>query len=376
MILKYKSQSYYLSRLSNISMQDSSSETPTTESNYILCLSFFDSILGPTIFYSSSPIGDNDYPDLGKILEFQDREGEFIFAHRKYQTINYIFYIDSELARGGKDLLMITYMIKAAYYKDEITDVYKYLQGKTPELEKFALELKNLKGLTEVLHSRKKSSNKENLFNEALPKFKKDFLTIFNKYYEVVAPSEPLPARLIPKENLNKIYIFGSRNSGRSTLLKNLEVIQFLQYKNNSNKKDLANKIYEFIIDNIEIMTYECIEEDEDQNNYLRYEDCLENAQAFILIFDASNKKSAVEIVEIFNIVLSKCLEKGEKIPVLIIGNTFSKKDKVGATFLEKHFNLSDLAECGWVIKYVSLNVIDYDQELIESLRWIIKHIV
>ncbi len=357
-------------------MQDSSREPLTTESNYILCLSFFDSILGPTIFYSSSPIGDNDYPDIGKILEFQDREGEFIFAHRKYQTINYIFYIDSELARGGKDLLMITYMIKAAYYKDEITDVYKYLQGKTPELEKFALELKNLKGLTEVLHSRKKSSNKENLFDEALSKFKEDFLSIFDKYYEIVAPSEPLPAPLIQKENLNKIYIFGPRKSGRSTLLKNLEVIQFLQYKNNSNKKDLANKIYEFIIDNIEIMTYECLEEDENHDNYLRYEECLENAQAFILIFDASTKKSAADTIEIINIVLNKCLEKGEKMPVLIIGNTFSKKDKLGVKFIEKHFNLPELAECGWVIKYVSLNVIEYDQELIESLRWITKHII
>jgi hypothetical protein len=357
-------------------MQDSSRETPTSELNYILCLSFFDSILGPTIFYSSSPIGDNDYPDLGKILEFQDREGEFIFAHRKYQTINYIFYIDSELARGGKDLLMLTYMIKAAYYKDEITDVYKYLQGKTPELEKFALELKNLKGLTEVLHSRKNSSNKENLFNEAAPKFKEDFLSIFNRYYDLVAPSEPLPAPLMPKENLNKIYIFGSRNSGRSTLLKNLEVIQFLQYKNNSNKKDLANKIYEFIIDNIEIMTYECLERDENNNNYIRYEECFENVQAFMLIFNASRRKSAVDVIEMLNIVLNNCLEKGYKIPVLIIGNTFSKKDKLGMKFLEKHFDLSELARCGWVIKYVSLNVIDYDQELIESLRWIVKQII
>ena len=376
MILNYKSHTYYLSRLSFKNMQDSTSEALITESNYILCLSFFDNILGPTIFYSSSPIGDNDYPDLGKILEFQDREGAFIFAHRKYQTINYIFYIDTELARGGKDLLMITYMIKAAYYKDEITDVYKFLQAKTPELENIANELKNLEGLTEILHSRKSSLDKANLFNEAHPEFKNKFLSIFNKYYELIAPREPFPAPLIPKENLNKIYIFGPRNSGRSTLLKNLEVIQFLQYKNNGNKKDLANKIYEFIIDNIEIMTYECIEEDPNQNNYIRYEDCLETAQAFILIFNASTKKSAAETIDMFNIILNKCFDEGDRIPVLIIGNTFCKKDKLGEKFIEKHFDLTELAKCGWIIKYVSLNVIEDDQKLIESLRWIAKQII
>jgi hypothetical protein len=123
-------------------------------------------------------------------------------------------------------------------------------------------------------------------------------------------------------------------------------------------------------------MTYECVEEDENNDNYIRYEECFENAQAFMLIFNASRKKSAVNVIDMLNMVLNNCLEKGSKIPVLIIGNTFSKKDKLGIKFLEKHFDLLELARCGWVIKYVSLNVIDYDQELIESLRWIVKQII
>ena len=99
-------------------------------SSIILALNYFDSILGPNLLYSSSPLIPKEHPDLSRILEFTEEEGSFIFTFRKYQTINHIFYIDSEFARGGKELLMITYMIRAAYFKDEITDVYNYLSSK------------------------------------------------------------------------------------------------------------------------------------------------------------------------------------------------------------------------------------------------------
>ena len=85
--------------------------------NVYLYISYFDSVLGPNLLYCSSPLIHNEHPDLGRILEFTEEEGNFIFTFRKYQTLNHIFYIDSESARGGKELLMITYMIKAAFYR-------------------------------------------------------------------------------------------------------------------------------------------------------------------------------------------------------------------------------------------------------------------
>ena len=123
----------------------------------ILCVSYFDQIIGPNVFYSNEDISDSfEYPDIGRILEFQDEEGSFIFAFRKFQTINHIFYINSEIARGGKELLMISYMIKSAYFRNEIADIFKYLQSKTPLLEEFANELGKIKELPEVLHASKK----------------------------------------------------------------------------------------------------------------------------------------------------------------------------------------------------------------------------
>jgi len=83
----------------------------------ILTLSYFDQIIGPTIFYSSELIEDVvGAPDLDRILEFVEEEGPFIFAARKYQTVNHLFYVDSKFARGGKELLMISYMIKPASF--------------------------------------------------------------------------------------------------------------------------------------------------------------------------------------------------------------------------------------------------------------------
>ncbi|TFF88343.1 MAG: hypothetical protein EU548_08980, partial [Promethearchaeota archaeon] len=57
----------------------------------ILCVSYFDQIIGPSRFYCSEPLKNSkDAPDLDKILEFVDEEGFFIFAFRKYQSLNYL----------------------------------------------------------------------------------------------------------------------------------------------------------------------------------------------------------------------------------------------------------------------------------------------
>ena len=111
----------------------------------ILCISYFDYLIGPSTFYCNESLEDNpDYPDLNKILDFNEEEGSFIFSYRKFQTINHLFFMQSDAARGGHELLMITYMIRAAYFKNEIIDVFKYLDSKIPILEEYASEIKEI----------------------------------------------------------------------------------------------------------------------------------------------------------------------------------------------------------------------------------------
>ncbi|NVM18086.1 MAG: GTPase domain-containing protein [Candidatus Lokiarchaeota archaeon] len=342
----------------------------------ILALSYFDTTLGPTNLYCSSPLNPQEHPDLGRILEFTEEEGNFIFTFRKYQTINHIFYIDSEFARGGKELLMITYMIRAAYFKDEITDVYNYLLSKTPDLESYASELKKLNELTGILHSHKNRVNKKETLSVASKKFKKEFFKLFNKYLEKMSPQLDLSVHLLDKGNLKKIYIFGPRNAGKTELVKNLEVIQFLQYKNNNMKRDLSSKIYDFIIDNIEVLTYECIDEDMDGKKTKLYEDCIDNAQGFILIFNASNKDSLKETIEMFQLVLNKCQDKGDTMPILIIGNKFDDEEEITSDMIYEKFDMEELKECGLSIEYFSINVLSENDEIINAIRWLLKQMI
>ena len=348
---------------------------PTSSPN-ILALSYFDSILGPNLLYSSSPLNLQEHPDLSRILEFTEEEGSFIFTFRKYQTINHIFYIDSEFARGGKELLMITFMIRAAYFKDEITDVYNYLNSKELDLESYASELKNLQALTEILHGHKNRINEKNILNLASKGFKTIFMTLFNKYLEKMSPKIDLTTHSLEKGNLKKIYVFGPVKVGKSTFVKNLEVIQFLRYKNNKMKRNLSSKIYDFIIDNIEILTYECIDEDTDDERTRLYEDCIDNAQGFILIYNASNKDSIKDTIEMFQLVLNRCQNKGESMPILIIGNRIHDKEELPPDLILENFDMNELAECGLSIQSYSINLLSEDEKIIEAIRWLLKQII
>ena len=342
----------------------------------ILCVSYFDTILGPNNLYCSSPLNPEEHPDLGRILEFTEEEGNFIFTFRKYQTINHIFYIESEFARGGKELLMITYMIKAAYFKEEITDVYNYLLSKTPDLESYALELKELQEITEILHNNKNRTNQKKILNIASEEFKEKFFNLFEKYLKKLTPRIDIKAPLLDKGNLKKLYVFGPKNAGKSTLVQNLEVIQFLQYKNNEMKRDLANKIYDFIIDNIEILTFECIDENTDKEKVKLYKDCIDNAQGFILIFNAANKESIKETIEMFQIILDRCLDQGESMPILIIGNKFQDKEEITSDMIFENFDLDKLNECGLHPKYFSINILNENDKIINALRWFLIKII
>ena len=344
--------------------------------NFWLFLSYFDTILGPSNLHSSSPLIPEEHPDLGRILEFTEEEGNFVFTFRKYQTLNHIFYIESEFARGGKELLMITYMIKAAFFKDEITDVYNYLLSKTSDLESYALELKKFGELTDLLHTHKNNANQNKILDVASEEFKDKFLNLFQKYFEKMTPRIDIKAPLLDKGNLKKIYVFGPHHAGKTEFVRNLEINQFRQYKDNEMKRDLASKIYDFIIDNIEVLTFECIDEHTNAEKMKLYEDCIDDAQGFILIFNAANKELLKETIEMFQLVLNRCLDQGETMPILIIGNKFENKEEITSDMIFENFDLNKLNECGLHPKYFSINILNEDDKIINALRWFLTQII
>jgi GTPase SAR1 family protein len=341
----------------------------------ILCISYFDQILGPNQLFCNEALRSDGsgLPNLNNILEFNDEPGSFIFAFRKYQTINFIFYIDSKFARGDAELLMITYMIRAAYFRNEIIDVFKFLDSKNSILEDYAEDLKNLEELPAILHDKNKSSLNGNIIELGSEGFKSKFLDLHKKYLKKLSPNFGIESPINIKQVTKKIFIFGERYVGKTTFLKNVELIQFHNQKNN----DLPTRIYELVIDNIEIITYDCIDRNFECERCKNFGGCIKNAQCFILIINANDRKSLIKAKEKFQRIIDRYDEvENHKIPLLIIGNKFDNKEDFDSEFLNKTFNLKELKELGIKVKYSPINIMQEKKEIIGALRWLITNMI
>ncbi len=348
-------------------MPDNLPESPLTR---LLCISYFDEIIGPNLFYCNEVLtGASNLPDLGRILEFQTEVGTFIFAFRKYQTLNHIFYIDSEFARGGQVVLMISYIFKASYFKNEIVDVFKYLESKKSVLEEYASELKKLRELPSLIKKIKGKKKLGNPLELSSNDFRNEFLQLNKKYFKKLSPTFQIQ---IPHSS-KKIFIFGKSSAGKTAFLKNIEAIQFY----NQTNPDLPTLIYELVIDNIEIMTYDSIERDFECETCINLGDCLHQAQAFILMINIAEKNSIAELKEMFQTIVNRCEELGNfTTPILIIGNKINNKEVINSKDIYTTFNLKELKDCGMKLKYFPINIVKEDQKIMKALRWLIHHMI
>jgi hypothetical protein len=339
--------------------------------NQILCITYFDQVIGPNTLYSNEMLSESsDAPDVNRILEFNDEEGTFIFAYRKFQTVNHIFYMDSDLARGGKELMMITYMIKTAIFKDEIVDVFKYLDSKTPVLEEFASEIRKLDDILELLHEKKSAKSLEFAIDLANDELKTRFLEIFNKYFAKLSPKYMLETPIKDKRLIKKIFIIGAPKAGKTTLLKNIELIQFLNIKRN----DLPSRLFEVVIENLEILNYDKTLSQFECKEFENLENCVNFSQGFILLFNLTDKNSVIQTKEIFKIVDNTRLEmETDLAPILIIGNKFHDKEEIDLDFIYETFEIAELRELGIKVKYIPINILKEDEKLMQALRWLIR---
>jgi GTPase SAR1 family protein len=341
--------------------------------NQILCVSYFDQVIGPNTLYSNESLSGTDAPDINRILEFNDEEGTFIFAYRKFQTVNHIFYMDSKLARGGKELLMITYMIKTAIFKDEIVDVFKYLDSKAPVLEEFAAEIRRFEDILSILHLKKSGKATKYVLDLANDELKTNFLEIFNKYFTKLSPKYMLETPIKDKRLIKKIFIIGAPRVGKTTFLKNIELIQFLNIKRN----DLPSRIFEVVIENLEILKYNENLSEFECKEFENLQNCVNFSQGFILLFNLSDKDSALKTKEVFKIVDNTRLEmETELAPILIIGNKFHDKEEIDREFVYETFEINELTEIGVKVKYFPINILKEDEKVMEAMRWLIKNII
>jgi hypothetical protein len=330
-----------------------------------LVLSYFDMRIGPNILYSNTDISNiYGFPDLSRILEFGEVEDTFIFSFRKFQTINTIFYMKSDIARGGRDLLMISGVIRASYFKNELTDIYKYLETKKNFLEKFASELKLLPKFNSILHKYKQNPTIKQ-FKEYCEEFKIDFLSIYDRFFELIFPESEI--RIITQDIAlqKKILLIGPKDSGKDTFLRSIEILQF----NNQSKLDIPTRILGIVIDNIILANV---------FDFLNGKVGLDIAQAIILLIKNIDKKTCDEVNSLIEkFIASYSSQKFGKVPLLIINNVIKDETPLREIEINKNIsNLKRLKKEKIPIKYYSLNVLNKDPKLIEPLKWLIKEIL
>jgi signal recognition particle receptor subunit beta len=264
-------------------------------------------------------------------------------------------------------------MIKTAFFKDGIVDVFKYLDSKGPILEDFAEEIKKLNDLTSLLHIKKSSLSEGDVLKYADDKLKNAFLEIFNRYFQKLIPKYRVETPIKNKKIIKKIFIVGAPEAGKKTLLKNIEFIQFLNIKNN----DLSVRIFELIIENLEILNYNEEKCEFGCKGFNSFDDCITHAQGLIFIFKLSDKKSILDTRNMFQIIEDKYLESNiEPIPILIVGNKFTLEEDDKKEYIHTLFKIEKLKEKGRRIRYFPIKILEEDERVMKSLRWIIKNIL
>jgi hypothetical protein len=155
--------------------------------SWFLVISYFDQIIGPSIFHCNENLHDFHPIEFDKLLDFKTREQCVILANEKYQTINYSFLIDSNFSRGGYEQMLISYIIKEEDINNEYLDIFKFLKSKQSILSDFANDLKKLDWLPQFLNIKDKNFRKTAL-SLLLPKYKTEFLKIYNNYFKLLYP--------------------------------------------------------------------------------------------------------------------------------------------------------------------------------------------
>ena len=165
-------------------------------------LSVFDNRYGPRLFLKAPNLKTSIHLDHIPLLMDLFKEGFFVYEFGDLKTANLIFEIWSPLARGKKELLMITIGLYQGEYNLNLNSFQEIM-------EYFAVEFQNIKDLYKGFHHNHIPGGSEK-YNEII-----DFVLSF---YE----SLPKESEII-KQNLAKILTYGLSQSGKNSIINSLQ---------------------------------------------------------------------------------------------------------------------------------------------------------
>jgi len=328
-----------------------------------LCISYFDEKIGPNILYCKPQKPDDiDFPDLTKLLEFNDTPGTFLFAFRRYQSINHIFYIKSKMARGGMEMLMISFLVRTSFFKHELGDVFNYLNEQSEILEKLAMKLTTLPSFIQVLHLHKKDPNEADLA-QISNELKIDFLSLFNAFFEDLALDPEINIITKDAKITKKIYIIGQQHAGKSIFLKNIEASQFYRQKDFT----LSTRILGVLLENVKIPSPRFnLEEPLD----------LSSIQGFIYLFRDATEENFNRLRKDLEVIMENAILQNKKTPLAILQNIMAGESSIDSNvFLNKITQTKEQATL-IPLYFRSLNILKDDNGILNALKWLIFEIL
>lgn len=307
----------------------------------ISVLSHFNSLKGPEVFIDYPACPDFLQIDhIPMLMDFYDK-GFFIHKFGQVDTANYIFQLESPLARGNKELLMITLVLFEEDY--DLASFKKFLKI-------FVRDLQSIEDIYKAFHK-----PKEEDFNESYTAYKKIKLSLENFHKSL--PIE----KAIFKIRKTKILIIGLAESGRSSLIDYLKNVFFSQETLNSERSIIKN-----LLGNLSIITYNILDNVIMEKLPSIYFD---NIDGIIFMLDSSNKAKMEEAFHLLHRLNE--FPQIHRLPLLLLFNKMDKNNVKESELISK-LKINELKYKN--SRHFSVSIIN-EEGIVEAIYWLSKEI-
>ena len=254
-----------------------------------LVLTYFDPIEGPVLYFKAPESIEDERIDFLPSLMDLNEHGFFTHEHEDYNTANLTFELRSKGARGGVDGFMISLVL----YNETISPrIFRDV------LEDFVKELTQIKDVYKGIRVRDESDTEANRIADEIK-------TLFYDFFE------DLPEETVLIDRNAQILVFGLKNAGKTTLVKNLRGNML---NNQKFKTDLKAK--RLLFANLTITTYDMPIKRIFRELWGHY---MDTQDGFVFVIDASDS-TQLNAVKNELYLLQKIIEK-RRLPLLIVFN-------------------------------------------------------
>ncbi|MBD3195796.1 MAG: PAS domain S-box protein [Candidatus Lokiarchaeota archaeon] len=269
----------------------------------LLILSHFDFLYGPQIVLKApESVSDEELEKIPALMDLYEK-GFFVHIFGKFKSVNLIFELPSEYARGTKELLLISYLVDA---KNDVNDnvVKKLLKQFATELKKIEDAYKGFYVNSEVHHG------DEEVF--------KKIQLLFSKFFE----SFPIESVVIKRKRA-KIFLFGLTQAGKTTIVNCL--------RNSYSKNPLPTTnvhISRVNLEDLSILVYDAPGQIKFHDLWFPY---LKNQNGLVFVLDLADEEKLPAAKKILHKIADNPQVKD--LPLLILLN---KKDLISKDIKDK----------------------------------------